>query len=70
LRGRLAPFSRCLKCNGPVHPVAREIVEHRLPKYTRIEYDRFFRCENCASLFWAGAHFERLRSLVDSVVAG
>jgi uncharacterized protein with PIN domain len=70
LRGCVAPFTRCLKCNGPVRPVAREVVEHRLPKYTRIEYDRFFRCESCDSVYWAGAHFERLRSLVASVSAG
>ena len=67
LRERTAPFSRCLKCNGPVRSVERELVEHRLPKYTRLAYGHFFRCEHCGSIYWPGAHFARLRSLVDSV---
>jgi uncharacterized protein with PIN domain len=67
LRERIAPLSRCLKCNGRVREVERELVEHRLPKYTRLSYDRFHRCEDCGAVFWAGAHFERLRSLIESV---
>ena len=70
LRARIAPFSRCLKCNGPVRSVERGLVEHRLPKYTRLAYDRFFHCEHCGSIYWPGAHFARLRSLVHSVSAG
>ena len=69
LRGRLAPFSRCLECNGPVRPVARGLVEERLPLYTRMEYDRFLRCEGCEKVYWPGAHFARLQALVDSVSA-
>lgn len=69
LRGRTAPFSRCLKCNGRVRPVSRELVLHRLPKYTRLAYDRFHRCDDCDAVYWAGAHFERLRALIDSVTS-
>ena len=69
LRGRLAPFSRCLECNGLLRPVARGLVEERLPLYTRMEYDRFLRCEGCEKVYWPGAHFARLRALVDSVSA-
>ena len=69
LRGRISPFSRCLKCNGPVSRVDRELVESRLPRYTRLTYERFHRCDHCGALYWEGAHFERLRSLIDSVGA-
>ena len=69
LRARVAPFSRCLKCNGPVRSVERELVEHRLPKYTRLAYGHFFRCDHCGSVYWPGAHFARLRSLVDLVTS-
>lgn len=67
LRDRIRPYSRCLRCNGAVRPVEREAVAHRLPKYTRLGYDRFHRCEACDAIYWAGAHFERLRALVTSV---
>jgi uncharacterized protein with PIN domain len=67
LKGRLAPFSRCLGCNGAIRPVERALVEERLPFYTRLEQDRFLRCESCGKIYWPGAHFARLRALVDSV---
>ena len=67
LRSRIAPFTRCLKCSGTVREVDKAEVEPQLPKHTRREYDRFLRCETCASIYWPGAHFARLRALVDSV---
>jgi uncharacterized protein len=67
LRKRIAPFTRCLACNGPVRPVERELVEGALPEYTRMAYERFRRCESCQKVYWAGAHFARLQSLVDAV---
>lgn len=67
LRRKVRPFTRCVKCNGEVVAVAKADVEARLPKWTRLEYERFCRCQVCDSLFWAGAHFSRLRVLVDSV---
>jgi len=69
LQSRIAPFTRCLKCSGRVSEVDKAEVEHQLPKHTRREYDRFHRCETCASIYWPGAHFARLRALVDSVSA-
>ena len=67
LRSRIAPFTRCLKCSGTVREVDKAEVERQLPKHTRREYDHFLRCESCASIYWPGAHFARLRALVDSV---
>jgi uncharacterized protein len=70
LRGQVAPFTRCLVCNGDVRPVERRLVEDRLPRYTAMEYERFRRCGGCDKLYWAGAHFARLESLVASVAGG
>ncbi len=41
LYGDIAPFGRCLECNGVIEPVAKEEVEHRLPPRTRRDYQRF-----------------------------
>jgi hypothetical protein len=31
------PFGRCLRCNGQLEPIAREVIEDRLPLRTRRE---------------------------------
>lgn len=60
----LAPWTRCMACNGTPEPVARTEVEPLLPPGTRRTYDTFARCRSCARLLWKGAHSGRLESLV------
>jgi hypothetical protein len=61
------PFTLCPHCNAPLHAVAKEEVEHRLPPRVSELYDRFRTCETCGRLFWEGAHWHRLRALVGSL---
>ncbi|MCF6521509.1 Mut7-C ubiquitin/RNAse domain-containing protein [Streptomyces sp. JJ36] len=60
----LAPWTRCLHCNGPLEPVAKSAVAHRLPPGTRRTYDTFTRCRACDRLYWPGAHHARLAERV------
>lgn len=60
----LAPWTRCLVCNGTLAPVAKSAIAHRLPPGTRRTYDTFHRCTACDRLYWPGAHHERLRATV------
>lgn len=64
LARQLAPFSRCLACNGELAPVAKEAVDHRLPPGTRRTYDAFWRCAGCGRIYWRGAHWARLKAMV------
>jgi uncharacterized protein with PIN domain len=61
LHGAVRPFARCLLCNGELAPVAKqEVLDQLLPK-TRLYYDEFRRCRDCARLYWAGSHVDDMR---------
>jgi len=60
----LAPWTRCLACNGPLLPVPKSQVEEHLRAGTRRTYDRFCRCAECGRVFWRGAHSRRLSAIV------
>ncbi len=65
LAGRVKPFSRCLRCNGPLTPVAKETVLDRLEPLTRRYYDEFAICSTCDQVYWRGSHFQRMQGLVE-----
>jgi hypothetical protein len=60
----IAPFTRCMACNGVLHPVAREDVEGRLLPDTRRYYHDFRECTGCRRVFWDGSHARRMRRWV------
>jgi hypothetical protein len=57
----MAPFSRCLRCNHPLEPVAKAAVLPRLEPLTRKYYDVFDRCPRCDRIYWAGSHREQMK---------
>ncbi len=69
LEGSMAPFHRCLACNGLIHPVAKVRIEHRLEPKTRRYYDEFYQCDQCGKVYWKGPHFARLMEAVERMVA-
>jgi hypothetical protein len=60
----VAPFTRCMACNGVLRPVNRERVEHRLLPDTRQYYRDFMECAECRRVFWDGSHVRRMRGWV------
>ena len=64
LRSSIAPFKRCMMCNGAIRVVSRRDVEHRLPPRASREHDEFRHCEGCDRVYWKGSHYARLRALV------
>ncbi len=65
LRERLAPLTRCVRCNGKLAAVSKDEVSDQLEPLTRRYYDEFSRCHDCGRIYWAGSHYERLLGLVD-----
>jgi uncharacterized protein with PIN domain len=64
LHHAVEPFSRCLRCNDHLEPVAKAAVLDRLEPLTAEHYDEFFRCRGCDQIYWKGSHYEAmLRSL-------
>jgi uncharacterized protein len=67
LRHRLAPFTRCVRCNGTLAAVTKGEVVDRLQPLTRRYYDDFSRCTGCGQIYWRGSHHARLVRLVESL---
>ncbi len=59
------PFSRCLRCNGPLRKVEKRDIAHELDPLTEKFYNEFFRCISCSSLYWRGGHWERMKVFIE-----
>jgi len=67
LGARLAPLTRCMRCNGELVAVSKEEVIDRLEPMTRRYYSDFVRCAGCGRIYWAGSHHAKLLRLVEQV---
>ena len=54
----ITPFSRCIRCNTPIDPIAKEFVRNDVPDYVWTTSDRFHQCRRCRKIYWAGSHTE------------
>ncbi len=68
LTGAIRPFTRCLRCNGRLEPVARAEIADQLEPGTREHYNDFRRCQACGQVYWQGAHFTRLHAFVQEAL--
>lgn len=69
LYGSLAPFTRCVVCNGSLRSAEKADVWDQLPPKTRRYYNEFYQCADCGKVYWKGAHWTRLREKVKSALA-
>ncbi len=51
---------RCIDCNGIIHAVAKQQIEHRLQPLTRLHYHEFYQCDGCNKLYWKGSHYDHM----------
>ena len=63
-----APFQRCLRCNGLLQPVPKEVVSDRLQPKTRRYYDQFSICPNCDRVYWKGSHYQRMCRFIERLL--
>jgi hypothetical protein len=63
------PFVRCIRCNGLLEPVAKETILEQLPQNTQVSINEFHRCNECAQIYWKGAHYERMLQFVEQVLS-
>lgn len=66
LQRLVRPFTRCMKCNAGVQPVAKAEVAPRLLPATRENYSEFWQCSGCGQVYWRGGHYARLQRLVQN----
>jgi uncharacterized protein len=63
----IAPLQRCLRCNGLLQSVTKTEIGDRLPPKTREFYDEFSVCQDCAQIYWQGAHFSRIQNFIKRI---
>lgn len=68
LFGAMRPFSRCLRCNGSLERIGKEVLRSRLRDSTLRFYDDFWTCPDCDRVYWPGPHFRRLQEIVDGAL--
>ncbi len=69
LRGSVAPFTRCLLCNGLLHGVTKEEVQEEVPPRVAAWREVYLRCRGCGKVYWEGTHYPRLQDLVNRILA-
>ena len=69
LLGQVKPFQRCLRCNSPLQPVAKQDVIERLEPLTKKYYDEFHICPSCKQIYWKGSHFEHMQQMIIELAA-
>ncbi|MCF8044051.1 MAG: Mut7-C RNAse domain-containing protein [Desulfarculaceae bacterium] len=61
-------FSRCLDCNVPVQPLAREHAAGRVPDYILDTAEGFTHCPSCGKVFWPGSHGKRAQERLTAML--
>jgi len=69
LSSGLAPFTRCIRCNDLLEPVAKAEIIDRLEPLTKIYYNHFRRCISCRQIYWPGSHFKKLQARITHLTA-
>lgn len=63
----LAPFTRCLACNGVLRGATPDEIVRRVPPRARRRFARFRACPDCGRVYWEGSHHAQLARVVDDV---
>jgi len=62
------PFSRCLICNSPVHPIQKDKIRNRLLPRTSQTFEKFFICDTCDKIYWPGSHYDRMKEKIEQLI--
>lgn len=61
----IRPFSRCMRCNGLLAPVAKEEILDQLESLTKKYYQTFHRCRECRQIYWSGSHRDAMEKALE-----
>jgi uncharacterized protein with PIN domain len=70
LKMLIQPFTRCMDCNGNIHPVTRDAIKSGLPPDTGQYYDEFWQCQSCKKIYWKGTHYQRMLHIIEEIMTG
>lgn len=67
LARRIEPFTRCMACNAPLVPVAKEAIAGRVPPAVAASRQEFRECPACGRVYWQGTHYQRMRRWIEEL---
>ena len=67
LRDLIAPYTRCMHCNGLLERAEKADVLAQLEPLTRLYYEDFCRCSDCGRIYWSGSHFGKLEARIEKI---
>jgi uncharacterized protein with PIN domain len=53
-------FTRCLVCNSPVQPKAKDAVKAIVPSYVFSTQEKFSWCPECRRVYWPATHHQKI----------
>ncbi len=65
LAGPYRLFTRCLRCNRILEPVAKEAILHRLEPKTKKYFNTFKTCPDCDRIYWRGSHCDAMAAKME-----
>jgi hypothetical protein len=66
---RARPFSRCSRCNEPLREAPRAGLRGRVPPRVAASAGAISECPRCGRLYWEGSHVDRMRRVLEAVLA-
>jgi uncharacterized protein with PIN domain len=69
LQRLIRPFTRCLRCNVPLHAVDPVDVSGKVPVFVEQNYRIFHRCPVCGRLYWKGTHWQRMKERIEALIS-
>ena len=63
----IAPFTRCMACNGPITAVAPVTVAALVPPSVYERHQAYWRCAGCARVYWKGSHWTAMGRRIEAL---
>jgi len=68
LEALIAPFRRCLVCNGLLVAGDKREILAQLPPKVAAKHDEYLLCSDCQRPYWRGTHYPRLEAQITAIM--
>jgi hypothetical protein len=67
LMANLAPFTRCISCNGILKSVEKKKIINLIPAETKKYFTEFYQCNSCNKIYWPGSHYQKMLKKIEKL---
>jgi uncharacterized protein with PIN domain len=64
---QLQPFTRCMDCNGRIHPADKAVIRRQIDPNIFQQFKEFRQCRDCRKIYWRGSHYKSMLQLVSEL---